>query len=163
MRAELEACLLCAPPSELIVPEGTSAPTRRLATCLAPGLRVNTASAALFQKESDAREAVQASFDCAKSAPELPGLVVRSLAYAHNWLRVFGLDRVLQLVDGFTELQPARSMALSPNTLRYSVCVGACYRDWHEVGLAFRPMLPACCKARDIDQAAPGHSLRANN
>lgn len=116
MRAELEARLLCVLPSELIFIEGTSAPTRRLASCLAPGARVNNASAARFQEETEACAAIE---PLCGGAELLPPLVVRALAHALDWLREFRLERVLELVDGFTELQPVRSMALSPNTLRY--------------------------------------------
>lgn len=57
------------------------------------------------------------------TAASLPPLVLQALAHALDYLKAFSLERVLQVGAAFQPLHSVHEMALSPNTLRCSLCL----------------------------------------
>ncbi|KAK9916549.1 hypothetical protein WJX75_003960 [Coccomyxa subellipsoidea] len=126
MRTELEARLVFAAPSELLVATPVSSASQRLLgayTSQSRGLRSQTAPRERYS--SGGAVAAVTAFYAHAGVPEgaleavlaLPHLVVEALAFAIDYLKPFGMEAVLRVSASFRPFNTQHEMSLSPNTL----------------------------------------------
>ncbi|CAL8467013.1 g6549 [Coccomyxa elongata] len=126
MRTELEARLVFAAPSELLITTPLSSASQRLLgayTSQSHGLRSQTVLRERYS--SGGAVAALSTFythaGCQEGALDtvlaLPHLVIEALAFAIDFLKPYGMEAVLRMSASFRPFNTQHEMSLSPNTL----------------------------------------------
>eukprot|EP00899_Mesostigma_viride_P008657 jgi/Mesvir1/17793/Mv12900-RA.1 len=146
LRFGLQSILLTCPPAELLFAGPVGAPTENLIAALVtgkdagvrierfprPGAGATAAVAAAFREPPGGEDGPAADCDADGSSAgprrrlsagleevmALPELVMATLAVAADYLKQFGLERLLRLSKSFKRFSDATHMTLTPNTLR---------------------------------------------
>ncbi|KAL0026611.1 hypothetical protein WJX77_010338 [Trebouxia sp. C0004] len=129
LRGELEACLMFAPPSELLVAQPISSPSQKLLgsyVTQSRGLRSQSVARSKYS-QGGGLAAVTEFYGAAGGSEEsaalqavmqLPEVVVQALAHALDYVRPLHMEAVLRYGASFKPFHDAHQMSLSPNALR---------------------------------------------